>query len=76
MEYFERIAGEWRERAPELAECKMRCLINRNNFWRCYVDNCYREQSANHAITTPFRHERGKDFLNESSLENILKRKS
>ncbi len=51
----------------------MRCLINRTNFWGRYVNNCYREQSANHAITAPFRYERGKVFLNEPSLEKHFK---
>lgn len=73
MEFFERIAGEWRERAPELAEWTMRCLVNRTDVWGRYVNKRYREKSANHAITAPFRDERGKVFLNESSLEKHFK---
>lgn len=69
MDYFERIAEEWRERAAELAEWTMRRLVNRTDVWGRYTAKKYRENSQNHAITAPFRDERGKVFLNESSLE-------
>lgn len=51
----------------------MRCLVNRTDVWGRYVAKKYREQSANHAITAPFRDERGKVFLNEASLEKHYK---
>ena len=47
----------------------MRHLVNRTDVWGRYLAKKYREKSANHAITAPFRDERGKVFLNESSLE-------
>lgn len=73
MEFFKRIENEWRERAPELAEWTMRCLVNRTDVWGRYVAKKYREKTDNHAITAPFRDERGKIFLNTSSLEKHYK---
>lgn len=72
VDYFSRIADEWRERAPELAEWTMRCLVNRTDVWGRYLAKKYRQSEegpVNHAITAPFRDERGKVFLNQSSLE-------
>ncbi len=69
MEFLERISDEWRDRSAELAAWTMRCLVNRTDVWGRYVAKKYREKSANHAVTAPFRDERGKVFLNESSLE-------
>lgn len=73
MDFFARIADEWRERAPELAEWTMRCLVNRTDVWGRYVAKKYREKTDNHAITAPFRDERGKVFLNAASLEKHYK---
>ncbi|GAB5405299.1 MAG: hypothetical protein Aurels2KO_35300 [Aureliella sp.] len=72
QEYFERIAGEWRERSPELAKWTMLHLVNRTDVWGRYVAKKYRDSESgtrNHAITAPFRDERGKVFLGESSLQ-------
>ncbi|MCA9126431.1 MAG: hypothetical protein KDB22_05070 [Planctomycetales bacterium] len=72
MNYIERIADEWRQRAGELAEWTMRCMVNRTDVWGRYVAKKYRETEEgkkNHAITAPFRDERGKVFLNTASLE-------
>ncbi len=63
------IPAEWRERSAELAEWTMRCLVNRTDVWGRYIEKKYRDKSANHAITAPFRDERGKVFLNVESLE-------
>ncbi len=83
MDYFERIAEEWRERAPELAAWSMRCLVNRTDVWGRYLDKKHNPSNSEmpaqagqqsesvelkQAITAPFRDERGKVFLNESSL--------
>lgn len=75
-DYFERIAGEWRERSSELARWSMQRLVNRTDVWGRYVAKKYRDSesgSRNHAITAPFRDERGKVFLNEASLEKHFK---
>ncbi|MEM8735851.1 MAG: hypothetical protein AAGG44_16600 [Planctomycetota bacterium] len=73
MDYFTRIADEWRERAPELAAWTMRKLVNRTDVWGRYVAKKYRDKTMNQAITAPFRDERGKVFLNEASLEKHFK---
>lgn len=75
MSFFDRIASEWRERAPELAAWTMRTLVNRTDVWGRYIAKKSRERTANHAITAPFRDERGKVFLNETSLEKHFKTK-
>ncbi|MCA9194206.1 MAG: hypothetical protein KDB03_20700 [Planctomycetales bacterium] len=70
-DYFNRLADEWRQRAPELAAWTMRTLVNRTDVWGRYLAKKYRENSAgppNHAVTVPFRDERGKVFLDEKSL--------
>ncbi len=72
MEYFDRIADEWRERAAELAGWTMRCMVNRTDVWGRYLAKKYRNTEAgvvNQAITAPFRDERGKVFLDQESLE-------
>lgn len=72
MSYFARIAEEWRQRAPELAQWTIHNLVNRTDVWGRYVAKKYRESDEgkkNHAITAPFREERGKVFLNLKSLE-------
>ena len=66
MEYFERIAGEWFERAPELAQWAMSCLVNRTDVWGRYVRR--KGDYETRAVTVPFRDERGKVFLDADSL--------
>ncbi len=77
MEDFnQRIADEWRERAPELAAWVMNNLVNRTDVWGRYIAPKYRDESGiNKAITAPFRQERGKVFLGVSSLEKHFKAK-
>jgi hypothetical protein len=78
-EYFERIASEWRERAGELAAWTMTHLVNRTDVWGRYLPKKHRtnaEGVRNNAITAPFREERGKVFLGESSLEKHFKARS
>lgn len=64
--YFERIAGEWRERAGELAEWTMLRLVNRTDVWGRYVRR--KGDESTRAVTAPFRDERGKSFLDIDSL--------
>ena len=69
--YLERIADEWRERAPELADWTMRRLVNRTDVWGRYLKKQHRTSRAgekNNAITAPFAAERGKVFLKTPSL--------
>jgi putative DNA primase/helicase len=66
-DYFERIAGEWRDRSGELAEWAMTRLVNRIDVWGRYLAPNHRHE-GNHAITAPFRDERGKVFLDLESL--------
>lgn len=79
-EYFERIAEEWKERAPELGEWAMEHLVNRTDIWGRYLSAKYRGTSTsglakNKAITAPFKAERGKIFLQTSSLVKHFKAK-
>jgi hypothetical protein len=72
LSYFERISQEWQARATELAEWTMRVMVNRTDVWGRYLPLKNRKivnGVRNHAITAPFRDERGKVFLNISSLE-------
>ncbi len=72
MSYFERLAKEWQSRAGELAEWTMRVMVNRTDVWGRYLPMKNRKLRGgvlNHAITAPFRDERGKVFLDISSLE-------
>ncbi len=76
--FHERIADEWRERAPELAEWTFERLVNRTDVWGRYLKKQHRENTRgerNNAITAPFRDERGKVFLGLSSLEKHFKAK-
>src|SRR5687767_7263372 len=66
MDYFERIAAEWYERAPELADWAMAHLVNRTDVWGRYTRRKSDEMSK--AVTVPFRDERGKVFLDSDSL--------
>jgi hypothetical protein len=75
-DYFERIAGEWRQRAPELAVWIMTHMVNRTDVWGRYLGKPKREgdlSPRNNVITAPFRDERGKVFLNTASLEKHYK---
>lgn len=75
-EYFDRIAAEWRSRAKELAGWTARTLVNRTDVWGRYLSKRSRHESEgrrNHAVTVPFREERGKVFLGEDSLEKHFK---
>ncbi len=66
MEFLERIASEWAERAPELAEWTLQHLVNRTDVWGRYVRRAGDEET--HVVTVPFRDERGKVFLDHESL--------
>jgi hypothetical protein len=66
MDYLERIAGEWRDRADELARWTMIHLVNRTDVWGRYVRR--KGEETTHVITAPFRDERGKVFLDIDSL--------
>ena len=73
-DYFERIAGEWSERAAELSTWFYTHMVNRTDIWGRYLKEKYRGESnqgtpKNKAITAPFSRERGKIFLQKSSLE-------
>ena len=79
-EFLQRIADEWRDRSPELAQWTMERLVNRTDVWGRYLAKKYRDQSStgnprNQAITAPFNRERGKIFLQVSSLEKHFKAK-
>lgn len=79
-DYFERIAEEWKERAPELGAWAMNNLVNRTDIWGRYLSPKYRGTSTsglakNKAITAPFKAERGKIFLQEKSLVKHFKAK-
>lgn len=66
------IGQEWRDHAQQLAAWVMQRMINRTDVWGRYLPLRNRKMtdgSSNHAITAPFRDERGKVFLDESSLE-------
>ena len=72
--YFERIADEWAQRSAELAQWFDKNMINRTDVWGRYLKEKYRGESnqgtpKNKAITAPFSRERGKIFLQTSSLE-------
>ena len=77
-EYFDRMTGEWRERAAELGAWAMKNLVNRTDVWGRYLSPRYRGTTSagtekNKAITAPFKAERGKIFLQVSSLEKHFK---
>ena len=74
MEYLQRIAEEWSDRAAELAAWTMGTLVNRTDIWGRYIAPKYRDvgndgTTKNKAITAPFAQERGKIQLQVSSLE-------
>src|SRR5262245_39854661 len=73
MDYLDRLASEWHERAGELAAWAMARLVNRTDVWGRYVRRKGDEET--HVITAPFRDERGKVFLDQDSLRKHFKRK-
>jgi hypothetical protein len=66
MDYLERIAGEWADRAGDLAEWVMTHLVNRTDVWGRYVRR--KGDEITQVVTVPFRDERGKVFLDHDSL--------
>jgi hypothetical protein len=75
-DYLNRIADEWRDRASELGDWVMENLVNRTDVWGRYLAPKYRgEDHKNKAITAPFKAERGKIFLQTSSLVKHFKAK-
>lgn len=66
MDYFERISGEWFERAAELADWVMTHLVNRTDVWGRYTRR--KSDDTTQVVTVPFREERGKVFLDVDSL--------
>jgi hypothetical protein len=66
MDYLERIAGEWRDRANELAAWTMTHMVNRTDVWGRYVRR--KDDDTTMVVTAPFRDERGKVFLDHNSL--------
>ncbi|MEM8669674.1 MAG: hypothetical protein AAGG48_19265 [Planctomycetota bacterium] len=78
--YLDQLHTEWRTRAPELAAWVYRHLVNRTDVWGRYLAKRNRKQEPDkkggflgNAITAPFRDERGKVFLNTTSLEKHFK---
>jgi hypothetical protein len=66
VDFLERIASDWCERAPELAEWAMIRLVNRTDVWGRYVRR--KGDDTTQVVTAPFRDERGKTFLDHDSL--------
>lgn len=76
MSYFDRIAEQWQSRSSELAAWTMRVMVNRTDVWGRYLPLNHRKpkgSALNQAVTVPFRDERGKVFLDHSSLEKHYK---
>jgi hypothetical protein len=73
MDYFERIGGEWHERAAELAKWVMANLVNRTDVWGRYARRKGDDETK--AVTVPFRDERGKVFLDADSLCKHFRRR-
>lgn len=66
MDHVDRMAEEWSERAPELAEWAMSHLVNRTDVWGRYIRR--KADELTQVVTAPFRDERGKVFLDLDSL--------
>ena len=66
MEDLDQIAGEWCDRAPELAQWVLTNLVNRTDVWGRYVRR--KGEETTQVVTVPFRDERGKVFLDLDSL--------
>jgi hypothetical protein len=73
MEYLERIASEWSDRARDLAVWTMRHLVNRTDVWGRYHRRKGHDTTS--AVTVPFRAERGKAFLEIDSLRKHYRRR-
>ena len=73
MDYLERIASEWCDRASELATWVMAHMVNRTDVWGRY----HRRKGENETfvITAPFREERGKSFLDLDSLRKHFRKR-
>jgi hypothetical protein len=74
MEFLQRIAGEWAERASELADWTMKHLVNRTDVWGRYVRR--KGDDTLQVVTVPFRDERGKTFLDTDSLRKHFKQRA
>lgn len=72
MDFLERIAGEWRQSADELAEWTMLRLVNRTDVWGRYHRR--KGQDKTSVVTVPFKQERGKTFLDVDSLRKHFRR--
>ncbi len=69
---IQQIAQQWRDRASELATWTLTHLVNRSDVWGRYVHTRKTEENPRvkyRAVTAPFRDQRGKVFLGETSLE-------
>jgi hypothetical protein len=71
LEFLKRIAGEWADRAPALAEWTMNHLVNRTDVWGRYVRR--KTDDVMSVVTVPFRDARGKTFLDLDSLRKHFK---
>ena len=74
--YVDQMRAEWQGRGPELAAWIMKTLVNRTDVWGRYLPKRNRKKKTGfqgNAITAPFRDERGKVFLNTTSLEKHFK---
>ena len=72
MTPLEQTAGEWRDRAADLAAWVMTHLVNRTDVWGRYVRR--KGDDFTRAVTVPFRDERGKSFLDLESLRKHFRR--
>jgi hypothetical protein len=76
-DYFERIAREWHDRAPALADWVLAHMVNRTDVWGRYVKRRTEgDDTGTGVITAPFRDERGKVFLDAESLRKHFRVKS
>jgi hypothetical protein len=66
VDHLDRVAGEWRARADDLATWVMTHLANRTDVWGRYVRN--KSEATTRAVTSPFAAERGKVSLDHDSL--------
>ena len=73
MDYLERIASEWCDRASELATWVMAHMVNRTDVWGRYHRR--KGEDETFVITAPFREERGKSFLDLDSLRKHFRKR-
>ena len=66
MDFLDRIGGEWRDEASDLAAWVMSHMVNRTDVWGRYHRRKGHDETR--ALTVPFRDERGKTFLDLDSL--------